>query len=69
MAKDQPKPSIDVPLDEWVRQIATHAGKEGARCVLEEHDIPKRLRRLEIVTAILIGTLGLGGLVGWLVRM
>jgi len=28
---------IKVPLEEWVVDIATRAGKEGAKCVLVEH--------------------------------
>lgn len=67
MGKDRLEKTIDVPLDEFVRQIATHAGREGARCVLEEAEIPKRLRRVEILVAIILGGLALGGgLVGFL---
>jgi len=28
---------IKVPLEKWVVDIATHSGKEGAKCVLAEH--------------------------------
>ena len=28
---------IKVPLDQWVKDIANHAAKEAAKCVIEDH--------------------------------
>lgn len=72
------QPEIQVPLDRWVRDIATHAAKEAARCVIEEHkdncqigtvatqqtEHDTRLRKLEVRFVALVAFMAGSGLLG-----
>jgi len=74
------RPEIQVPLDEFVRQIATEAAREAARCVLEEHratcpidavaetqrEHSRRLGRLELRFVALVAFMAGSGLLGGL---
>ncbi len=63
---DETDHTVKVPLDKWVRDIAEHAGRKAAQCVLAEHQkhvdrLCRRVRTVEIVLAVLCGSGILGG--------
>ncbi len=68
------KIQIKVPLDEWARDIALEAGREGAREIMSEHmatreetcPLTKRLDKVRLRLWLLIAFLGgLGILNAW----
>ena len=68
MAKEK---EISVPLSEFVKQIAEHAGKEGAKCVIRELKIEGRMNGMErritgirIRLAWILGLMVGGGMLG-----
>ena len=63
---DETEQTIKVPLEEWVKQIAEHAAKKAAQCVLADHQehvdrLYRRVRAIEIILALIIGSGVLGG--------
>ena len=76
---------IKVPLEKWVVDLATHAAKEGAKCVLAEHkancealkalpEIQKEISAAKLSWARIMGfTVGAGfiggGVVAVIVRL
>lgn len=58
--------TVEVPLPDYVRQIAREAGREGAKLVVEEHvkTCPTVGFRARLY-GFALGLSAVGGLVGW----
>ena len=80
MTKEPNEPSVKLPMDEFVRNIAGLAGRAGAREVIDETKIIPRLEAVEYglvslrisrgkIAGIAAGVLGFSGVIVLIVKL